>query len=102
MIKEAVERKKDRLNTLVAITMALLATLTGICKVKDDNIVQTMQQAQVDHWSWYQSLHVREEVASDLLANQLLQKATGSSEHRVQYEEAIKQAKGNLSSYHSQ
>ena len=31
------------LNPAVAITVALLATFMGICKVKDDNIVQAMQ-----------------------------------------------------------
>jgi len=43
----------SRLNSWVAITVALLATFMGICKVKDDNIVQAMQQAQadkIDHW----------------------------------------------------
>ena len=34
-----------KLNQCVAITVALLATFMGICKVKDDNIVQSMQQA---------------------------------------------------------
>ncbi|MBI3792638.1 MAG: DUF4337 domain-containing protein [Gemmatimonadetes bacterium] len=57
---------KSRLNTLIAITVALLATFMGVCKVKDDNIVQAMQQAQadrVDHWSFYQARVIREEVA---------------------------------------
>jgi len=97
--KEAAERKKDKLNTLVAITIALLATFTGICKVKDDNIVQAMQQAQadrVDHWSWYQSLHVREEVAGDALANLNLQKAIGIAEHQAAYDTAITEAKEKL------
>ena len=56
----------SRLNTLVAITIALLATFMGVCKVKDDNIVQAMQQAQadrLDHWSFYQARNLREEVA---------------------------------------
>ena len=35
-----------KLNSFIAITIALLATFMGICKVKDDNIVQAMQQAQ--------------------------------------------------------
>ncbi|MDQ6612132.1 MAG: DUF4337 domain-containing protein [Gemmatimonadota bacterium] len=55
-----------RLNSLVAITVALLATFMGVCKVKDDNIVQAMQQSQadrVDHWSFYQARNLREEVA---------------------------------------
>ena len=58
------------LNAAVAITVALLATFLGICKVKDDNIVQTMQQAQtskIDHWNFYQARNIREEVAKGTL-----------------------------------
>ena len=40
--------KGGSLNRMVAVTVALLATFMGICKVKDDNIVQAMQQAQAD------------------------------------------------------
>ena len=50
--------KLSWLNPAVAITVALLATFMGICKVKDDNIVQAMQQAQadkVDHWAFFQA-----------------------------------------------
>jgi hypothetical protein len=60
-----------RLNTYVALTVALLATFVGICKVKDDNIVQEMQQAQadkLDHWSFYQARNVRQEVAEATVA----------------------------------
>jgi hypothetical protein len=60
-----------RLNMLVAITVAILATFMGICKVKDDNIVQGMQQAQankLDHWAFYQARNVREEIAKATLA----------------------------------
>ena len=60
-----------RLNTWVAITVALLATFMGICKVKDDNIVQAMQQAQadkIDHWSFYQARNIRQEIAQAELA----------------------------------
>ncbi len=51
---QASERSVARLNMLVAITVAFLATFMGICKVKDDNIVQGMQQAQankLDRWA---------------------------------------------------
>ena len=63
---DAGERKAALLNTLVAITVALLATFMGVCKVKDDNIVQAMQQAQadkLDHWNFYQARNVRQDVA---------------------------------------
>ncbi len=59
-----------RLNMLVAVTVAILATFMGICKVKDDNIVQAMQQAQankLDHWAFYQARNIREEVAKSTL-----------------------------------
>src|SRR5436190_13048683 len=61
------DRKHARLSTWVAITVALLATFLGVCKVKDDNIGQAMQQAQadkLDHWNFYQARNIREEVAS--------------------------------------
>jgi Domain of unknown function (DUF4337) len=57
---------QSRLNTRVAVTVALLATFMGVCKVKDDNIVQAMQQAQadrIDHWGFYQARNLREQMA---------------------------------------
>jgi hypothetical protein len=60
-----------RLNTWVAITVALLATFMGVCKVKDDNIVQAMQQAQadkIDHWSFYQARNIRQDIAQSAVA----------------------------------
>ncbi len=53
---EEKDKAKSRLNAMVAVTIALLATFLGVCKVKDDNIVQAMQQAQahsVDYWSTF-------------------------------------------------
>ena len=60
------DARARRLNTWVALTIALLATFMGICKVRDDNLVQAMQQAQadkIDHWSFYQARNIRQEVA---------------------------------------
>ena len=70
---------KKWLNPAVAITVALLATFMGICKVKDDNIVQAMQQAQadkLDHWQFYQARNVREEIAKSTLTQLRLQALT--------------------------
>jgi hypothetical protein len=61
------DRERARLTSRVAITVALLATFLGVCKVKDDNIVQAMQQAQadkLDHWNFYQARNIRQEVAA--------------------------------------
>lgn len=54
------------MNNWVAISVALVATFMGICKVKDDNIVQAMQKAQansVNKWSYYQARNTQQKVA---------------------------------------
>ena len=80
------------LNPAVAITVALLATFMGICKVKDDNIVQGMQQAQadkIDHWAFYQARNLREELAKATLMQLRLAAADRPADKRAGYDEAI-------------
>src|SRR6266699_6466838 len=89
------EAKKSRahLNTLVAISVALLATFMGICKVKDDNIVQAMQQAQadkIDSYSWYQARNIREEVARATVAELTALATTAPPQAQTVYQEQIK------------
>jgi hypothetical protein len=88
-----------RLNTWVAITVALLATFMGFCKVKDDNIVQAMQQAQadkIDHWSFYQARNIRQEIAQSAADQLLITRAAASSApvgQRAQLDSAISRYK---------
>ncbi|MEX8496156.1 DUF4337 domain-containing protein [Sphaerotilus sp.] len=83
---------KARLNTCVAITVSVLATFMGLCKVKDDNIVQAMQQAQadkLDHWNYYQARNLREDLAQATLT-QLRLAAEGQTPEQVsRYRPAI-------------
>ncbi len=84
--------KASRLNPAVAVAIALLATFMGICKVKDDNIVQGMQQAQadkIDHWAFYQARNLREEVAKSTLVQLRLQAGDKPPERQAAYAEAI-------------
>jgi hypothetical protein len=72
------------LNRRVAVTVALLATFMGVCKIKDDNIVQAMQQAQadkIDHWSYYQARNVREEIAGSMATQLKLARWGGRREN---------------------
>jgi hypothetical protein len=86
LVDQAVEaaQRSSRLNATVAVTVAVLATFMGICKVKDDNIVQAMQQAQadkIDHWAYYQARNLRQEVAEATLTQlQLVPPAAGASQ----------------------
>src|SRR5438876_3579471 len=86
--KAVAEAKKSRaqLNTLVAISVALLATFMGIFKVKDDNIVQAMQQAQadkIDHWSFYQARNIRQEIAQSAVTELTIERDGAPSAKQV-------------------
>jgi hypothetical protein len=96
---DAAKDNPSRLNTLVAITVALLATFTGLCKVKDDNVVQAMQQAQadkIDHWAWYQAIHIREEMLADRLALLRVQRNSADPARQADYDTEIAATEGRL------
>src|SRR5437763_13650963 len=81
-----------RLGTWVAITVALLATFLGVCKVKDDNIVQGMQQAQadrLDHWNFYQARNIRQEIATAAEVELALAAAAAPATQQRSYHAAI-------------
>src|SRR5438445_897883 len=81
-----------RLNTWVAITVALLATFMGICKVKDDNIVQAMQQAQasrIDDWSFYQARNIRQEIAQATLTQMTVTRSGAPISQRPSLDSSI-------------
>ena len=74
------------------LTVALLATFLGVCKVKDDNIVQAMQQAQadrVDEWNFYQARNIREEVAKATVTELQLASAGAQPAQAQGYQQAI-------------
>jgi hypothetical protein len=82
----------SRLNAAVALTVALLSTVMGVCNVKDSNIVQAMQQAQsdkVDHWAFYQARNLREELARATAVQLRLQATSRPAGERAGYDEAI-------------
>jgi hypothetical protein len=73
-VELSAEAKDKKLNRWVAITVVLLSVFTGLCNIKDGNIVQAMQQAKsdsVDRWAEYQAtrtkLHIAETARSQIL-----------------------------------
>ena len=93
--REEEKRKSDlkhKLNTLIAITVAVLATFMGVCKVKDDNICQAMQQAQankIDNWNFYQARNIRQEIATATSVQLELQAANAPKSQKTAYETQI-------------
>ena len=89
----AAQKARNQLNTLVAISVALLATFMGICKVKDDNIVQAMQQAQankIDNYSWYQARNIREDIARATVTQLTVQATSAPPQAQAVIQEQIK------------
>ncbi len=72
-IEVSAEAKDKKLNRLVAITVVILSVFTGLCNIKDGNLVQAMQQAEassVDSWGEYQAtktkLHIAETAREEI------------------------------------
>jgi hypothetical protein len=67
-VEVSAEAKDKSLNRLVAISVVILSVFTGVCGIKDGNIVQAMEQAQsnsVDRWNEYQSTRLKQHLAED-------------------------------------
>ncbi|WP_375397736.1 DUF4337 domain-containing protein [uncultured Sphingomonas sp.] len=65
-VEVSAEAKDKRLNRLVAITVVILSVFTGVCNIKDGNIVQAMAQAKadsVDRWAEYQATKTKQHIA---------------------------------------
>ncbi|NML95550.1 DUF4337 domain-containing protein [Novosphingobium olei] len=62
-VEVSAEAKDKRLNRAVAITVVALSVFTGVCGIKDGNIVQAMEAAQsksVDLWNEYQATRTKQ------------------------------------------
>jgi Domain of unknown function (DUF4337) len=70
-ISEAVEQAREsRLNSVIALLVAVAATLMALDNIKDGNVGQAMAQAQahaVDAWSYYQAKSTKQNLAEATL-----------------------------------
>jgi hypothetical protein len=90
---------KNRFNSWVAISVAIISVFMAITKVKDDNIVQAMLQSKsdaVDTWNEYQSKKIKQHMAelglNQVKALQVLDQGKGNAElssQQKQYHDAI-------------
>jgi hypothetical protein len=92
LLDDAPRSGDNRMDRKVALTVALLASFTGVCKVKDDNINQGMQQAQadkIDHWAFYQARNLRQEQAHTTLLQLRLAALSRPAAEQAGYAAAI-------------
>ena len=70
-IQEPLEHAgQNKINSRVALFVAITATFMALCNVKDGNIVQAMSQAQahsIDSWSYFQAKSTKQSIAETTL-----------------------------------
>ncbi len=70
LVQEAVEHAREsRLNSWIALLVAITAVMMALCNIKDGNVVQAMSQAQahsVDAWSYFQSKSTKQHLAENM------------------------------------
>jgi hypothetical protein len=85
------DANKSRINSLVAIFVAITATFMALCNVKDGNIVQAMSQAQahaIDAWSYFQAKSTKQSIAENTIELLKLQPSTNPDVIK-KYEEKV-------------
>ena len=92
-IQEPIEQAgKSKINSRVALFVAITATFMAICNVKDGNIVQAMTQAQargIDAWSYFQAKSTKQSIAENTLELLKMQNVAANGEIVKKYEEQI-------------
>src|SRR5215813_3971839 len=87
------DASKSRINSFVALFVAITATFMAICNVKDGNIVQAMDQAQahsIDAWSYFQAKSTKQATIESVLELAKLQHMPGSDTLIKKYEAQVK------------
>ena len=79
-VQASVEKgSESKLNSRIAVAVALCATFMALCNVKDGNVVQAMQQVQtqaVDQWAFYQAKSTKQHIAENTAELLRIQLAT--------------------------
>ncbi len=83
---------ESKINRIVAICVAVVATFMAFCNVKDGNIVQGMDKAQassIDAWSYYQAKSTKQAIVANSLEYLKAQKNPGLDELIKKNEEQV-------------
>jgi glucose/arabinose dehydrogenase len=93
----------DRLNSMIAVLVAVAATFMALCNVKDGNVVQNMAQdqaKQVDAWSYYQAKSTKENIAESMIDQLSVQRALATGpEARALVDEKLAAYKAAVARY---
>src|SRR3954464_9996707 len=83
---------KSKINSRVALFVAITATFMALCNVKDGNVVQAMSQAQahsIDAWSYFQAKSTKQAIAENTREMIKVQTPAGNETLIKKYSEQI-------------
>lgn len=79
--KASADAARSKLNTIVAISVAIAATFMALANVKAGNVVQAMGKTQVeivDTWSFFQAKSTKQSLAESALDQLVVQREVGN------------------------
>lgn len=103
--EESVERRAgDRLNSAIALLVALTATVLALVNIKDGNVVQAMSVARTqaaNAWSYFQAKSTKQALAQAALDQLELQAELfeGRPEVKARLVARVEQYRGNVDRY---
>ena len=98
----------DRMNSIIALMVAVIATFMALCNVKDGNIVQAMAQDQasaIDEWALYQAKGTKLNLAESVLDQLTLERDLRpelSADGRGRLEKKIAEYAGRVKLYETE
>src|SRR5579875_3169287 len=104
-VEVSAEAKDKRLNRMVAITVVALSVFTGVCNIKDGNIVQAMQQAKadaVDTWGEYQATKTKLHIAETARGEVGLIAAAAPGSAKTAAEAELARLDGDIAKYRAE
>ena len=73
------EKERSKLNSIVAASVAIVATFMAVCNVKAGNVVQAMGKTQIeiiDTWSFFQAKSTKQSLAEAAVDQLTIQRET--------------------------
>ena len=112
-VSEALERaeeekeERSKLNSIVAASVAVVATFMAVCNVKAGNVVQAMGKTQIeviDSWSFFQAKSTKQGLAEAAVDQLTIQRETSylSNEQNAKLEKRLESYREKVTRYETE
>ena len=112
-VSEALERaeeekeERSKLNSIVAASVAVVATFMAVCNVKAGNVVQAMGKTQIeviDSWSFFQAKSTKQSLAEAAVDQLTIQRETShlSDEQNAKLEKRLESYREKVTRYETE